>query len=446
MSLIQRFVRASSKPGLFLTNNERLLSSYRSQTFGAIRLQAFSTSKPPIPPKNEPMQTFDIKGREKLTPSIPTTTTTQVTKISPQVKDTRSYPKDVRKGSGGRSAAAASPVLKDKDDDKKFRVNEDITGVDDAMLVGPEGAMGKMSFEEIKQQAAKLQLDMVEVSRTPTSVIKLMNFQAFVEEKKALRKQREELMGTQPKQLEDILPPIKEIQVSTSIEHHDFELKKEFIRKFLVKGHPVKLMLRMKKSNSVSKEARPQKAQELIERITSDLADVLALDKIKNDPKPVMGSVVKFFYPKDHIIKAVTGEDVPANLASSAKAAATSAKQTPKAVAAVPSANGSTTTTSTPGPVGETTSSNYKPLVNTLQTSTPITSNGGRSSTRADGGSISASSTTKSSFGAPKPTSIPPQTSTTTSNSNVNKRNSNINRSSPVASSSPRKPNVPQPR
>lgn len=286
-------------------------------------LATTSTSPPPRrtgpPPKNEKFQTFTIKagrpgdaapgfGSDKkgngeggddngIIVKKPLSREQLVLQAIDRKNQRRNTKNDELASAFGRSPVASKAPSVEKLVER-YRVNSEIVGVQEATLVGPEGSLGKLPFAKIQEEAAKLKLDMVEVATQPEVVIRLMDFQAFIEEKKRQRKQREALMGTQPKDLEEPLLPLKEIQIGTNIEHHDFELKKELMRKFLDKKHPVKLVIKMKRGSSLKNEAGPQKANELINRVLSDLADVLALDKTKHDPKPVPGSVVKFFYPK----------------------------------------------------------------------------------------------------------------------------------------------------
>jgi len=86
--------------------------------------------------------------------------------------------------------------------------------------------------------------------------------------------------------------------LGSNIEHHDFELKKEAMRKFLEKNHPVKLIIQTKKSSFLKNEGRPQRNLELLARLATDLAEFIEPSKTKQDPKSMPGSVVKFFYPK----------------------------------------------------------------------------------------------------------------------------------------------------
>ena len=181
---------------------------------------------------------------------------------------------------------------------ERFRVNQEITDVSSALvIIASDGtSLGELPFEKIQEEAKLRGLDIVEVSTAPKSVIKLMDFRKFVEQKKEARRLREKLMGTQPKNVDDILEP-KEVQIGLNIDFHDFELKKELIKKFLIARHPVKLVIKLKKS-SLSQEARPSKANELFSRVETDLADYLIDESGKRNIKPAPGTLVKFFYPK----------------------------------------------------------------------------------------------------------------------------------------------------
>jgi len=260
--------------------------------------------RPPAPSKDEKPQTFTFKGDASEERKADGGDGSEVRKpVSRERMVLDAIDKKNMKRTISKSSALAPSKVTQKTPPveklvEKYRVNKEIVGVTEATLVGPSGSMGKLPFAKIEEEAAKLKLDMVEVASQPEVVIKLMDFEAFVEEKRRARKQREALMGTQPKDLEEPLLPLKEIQIGTNIEHHDFEMKKDVMKRFLEKKHPVKLVIKMKRSSSLRNEPGPQKANELINRVLSDLSDVLALEKTKHDPKPAPGSIVKFFYPK----------------------------------------------------------------------------------------------------------------------------------------------------
>lgn len=101
-------------------------------------------------------------------------------------------------------------------------------------LIGTDGKhIGEMSVAEALVQAKAAGLDLVEIVATSTPpVCKILDFGKFKYTlKKKDRKARAHADRTD----------LKEMRLRTKIETHDFNVKMTRIRKFLTKGHRVKL-------------------------------------------------------------------------------------------------------------------------------------------------------------------------------------------------------------
>jgi translation initiation factor IF-3 len=183
---------------------------------------------------------------------------------------------------------------------QKLRVNEEIVGLSEVFLIGPDGNLGVMPISEAFAKAKELELDLVEVGRFATPpAVRMMDFAAFVLEKKKATKERQMAMGSEKKAGRKLheMQPMKEIVMGTNIDHNDFLFKIQRMREFLEKEHPVKLTIRFKRSNTLAHEHRPKRASELIARAVSDLSEHTGPSRPEptNVPRDV---IVKFFYPK----------------------------------------------------------------------------------------------------------------------------------------------------
>ncbi|KAH9255786.1 hypothetical protein BASA81_006180 [Batrachochytrium salamandrivorans] len=179
-----------------------------------------------------------------------------------------------------------------------LRLNEDITGVLEARLINGETGETisvSMSFQDCLAEAMKLEMDLIEVSKTPP-VLKIANFSKILEQRKEQRKKTQAFMGFKPVETAG-LEEVKEVHMGTNIENHDFEVKRELMKKFLLKRHPIKLVIKFKRSAHLKLDERPAKARQLVERIKSDLRECIAPEVTKQHPKDHQGTLTKVFFP-----------------------------------------------------------------------------------------------------------------------------------------------------
>lgn len=190
---------------------------------------------------------------------------------------------------GGGGGGKPAPLL---------RLNEDITGVSEARLIN--GETGEtisvaMSFRDCLAEALRLEMDLIEVSKSP-AVLKIADFSKILEQRKEQRKKTQAFMGFKPVETEG-MEEVKEVHMGTNIENHDFEMKRELMKKFLLKRHPIKLVIKFKRSAHLKMDDRPAKARQLVERIKSDLREHIAPEATKQNPKDHQGTLTKVFFP-----------------------------------------------------------------------------------------------------------------------------------------------------
>lgn len=120
----------------------------------------------------------------------------------------------------------------------KIRRNEDIR-IPEIRLVDKDGEqLGVMSSREALEKARSLNLDLVEISPTAKPpVCKIMDFGAYLYQKKKDLKAQKTSQKTHSS---------KEIKFGIRISDHDFEVRISKAKKFLEKGHPVKVILQFR--------------------------------------------------------------------------------------------------------------------------------------------------------------------------------------------------------
>ena len=129
-------------------------------------------------------------------------------------------------------------------------------------LIGAEGGhLGELTVPEALIQARVAGLDLVEIVANATPpVCKILDYGKFkYNVKKKDRKNRSH---------SERRTDLKEMRMRTKIEKHDFEVKMTRIRKFLVKGHRVKLSVVFRGREITHVEI----GQRLIERARASLA------------------------------------------------------------------------------------------------------------------------------------------------------------------------------
>jgi len=144
---------------------------------------------------------------------------------------------------------------------KFYRVNEKIR-FSPVVLVDDKGEnLGSISLFKAKEIAKNKNLDLVEVSpNSRPPVCKIMDFGKFKYDQKVKEKKQKQLS----KQSQ-----LKEIRLSSRIEHHDLETKLKKVFDFLDSGHKVQIKLEFKKRENNHKEI----GQNLLNKFLSNIPE-----------------------------------------------------------------------------------------------------------------------------------------------------------------------------
>ena len=137
------------------------------------------------------------------------------------------------------------------------------------LVIGPNGEqLGIKSKEEALTLASYAGFDLVMINDSGDNpVCKLMDYNKFKYEKK--KKQKE----SQKKQKEGN-DELKEYRLSPNIDIHDFNTKLINAKKYLEKGHKVKISIRFKGREMQFTE----KGKEVLIKFANELQDVATLD------------------------------------------------------------------------------------------------------------------------------------------------------------------------
>ena len=149
-----------------------------------------------------------------------------------------------------------------------MQINEQIRARQ-VLVIGPGGEqLGVKSKEEALTLASYAGFDLVLINdKAETPVCKLMDYNKFKYEKK------KKLKESQKKQKENNAET-KEYRLSPNIDIHDFNTKLINVRKYLEKGHKIKLTIRFK-----GREMQfTDKGKEVLVRFANELNDVATLD------------------------------------------------------------------------------------------------------------------------------------------------------------------------
>lgn len=156
-----------------------------------------------------------------------------------------------------------------KNDEKMFRKNEQIT-VPEVFLIDEDGGqVGKISSYDALARARDLGLDLVEVNpKAVPPIVKILDYGQF-------KYEREKLKHKQKQQLKKV--DTKAIRLSVRISKHDFDFRLSQSIKFLEKGNKLKLELTLKGRE----RQHPQKAVETINSFRDELEKVEGLNLIR---------------------------------------------------------------------------------------------------------------------------------------------------------------------
>ena len=164
----------------------------------------------------------------------------------------------------------------------KLRVNSQITGLAEVRLVVEGQPVRVVPFAEAQEEARRLGLDLVEVAPNATPpVVKVTSLKEF----KAKAAPKEPAPGAAaaaargnpttdrtPLATSELLGE-KELVMSTNIEDNDIVFKVGRAREFLLKRNSVKFVIKMRRSVLYAHADRPARVQELLARVSSELAD-----------------------------------------------------------------------------------------------------------------------------------------------------------------------------
>lgn len=131
------------------------------------------------------------------------------------------------------------------------RVNNQITDAS-VIVIDDDGTnLGTMQTAEAIKLAHTKSLDLIEVGR---GVCKVQSWEKF-------RYQQQKAHKAKP------APEMKEFRFGIKIQDHDLDTKARQINELVIKGHPIKIVVRL-----VGREnAHPEKGLEVIERLKSRL-------------------------------------------------------------------------------------------------------------------------------------------------------------------------------
>jgi translation initiation factor IF-3 len=136
--------------------------------------------------------------------------------------------------------------------------------------------LGVMPTKEALSKAKAKGLDLVEVSpKTKPPVCRIMDFGKYrYEESRKQRQARQQKRGNQ----------IKEIKFHSNVGEHDYQTKIGHVRKFLEKGHKVKITLTFRGRENAHKDL----GFDLVNRVLKDCEDICVVDS----PPKLMGRAI----------------------------------------------------------------------------------------------------------------------------------------------------------
>ncbi|WP_456416613.1 translation initiation factor IF-3 [Thiolapillus sp.] len=151
--------------------------------------------------------------------------------------------------------------------DKRNRLNDDIT-VPRVRLIGEDGEqVGIVSIEEAMEAAARAGLDLVEiVPNADPPVCRIMDYGKFVFEAK---KQKQAAKKKQ-KQVQ-----VKEIKFRPRTDSGDYAIKLRNLRRFLENGDKAKVTMRFRGREHAHREL----GAEVLTRVEKDLEDIAQVEQ-----------------------------------------------------------------------------------------------------------------------------------------------------------------------
>lgn len=146
------------------------------------------------------------------------------------------------------------------------RVNRDIRARE-VRLIGADGQqMGIVPTREALSIAEEQELDLVEVApNADPPVCRLMDYGKYLYEKQ----KRERESRRSQKQIE-----VKEVRLRPKTDEHDIQVVMSKIRKFAKEGAKIRVRIRFRGREIY----HPEVAQQLMERVAKDVADVVSIE------------------------------------------------------------------------------------------------------------------------------------------------------------------------
>ena len=151
--------------------------------------------------------------------------------------------------------------------EKDIQINDRIRD-QEVRVIGPDGEqLGIMSSREAYNKAAEMELDLVKISPNANPpVCKIIDFGKYRYEQ--LKKEKEQKKNQ--KQVE-----LKEIRMTPNIDTNDLNTKTSAGRKFLEKGHKLKITIRFRGREM----ARMKDSEHILTDIATTLGDVSQIEK-----------------------------------------------------------------------------------------------------------------------------------------------------------------------
>ena len=158
-----------------------------------------------------------------------------------------------------------SSIAKEKD----LYINEQIRAKE-VMVIGPKGEqLGLKQIKDALTLASYAGFDLVLMNPNANpAVCKIMDYNKFKYENK--KKQKENLKKQREGNLE-----MKEYRLSVTIDKHDFDTRVVASKKYLEKGHKIKVSIRFKGREM----AHPELGKEVLIRFASALQDVADIEQ-----------------------------------------------------------------------------------------------------------------------------------------------------------------------
>ena len=145
---------------------------------------------------------------------------------------------------------------------EKFKINNQITAKELRVINEQGENLGIMPREAALKLAQEKGQDLVEVAPAATPpVAKIISFDKFRYQKEKEAKKKEKASK---------MPELKQIQISLAAARNDLAIKARNIEKFLLKGHPVEILLKLKGREKFNKTFALQKLEEFLTFIAVD--------------------------------------------------------------------------------------------------------------------------------------------------------------------------------